>query len=97
MLGAREYVQNVTANYIAHQEYTHSIVFPIGLMGNGLVQAAHEPADTGKPCPPDVNGVGDSRSFEWLQILAAPVVLNQQRTFEHGAPTIHDLVPGKVS
>ncbi len=57
---------------------------------------AHEPTDTGKPCPPDVYDVRNARSFKRFQILATTVVLNEQWAFEERAPPIHDLVLGEV-
>jgi len=63
-------------------EFTRTFVFEIGLAGDGLVQAAHEPADAGKPCPPDIDDVGDGCTFNGFEILAATVVLNQEGTFE---------------
>jgi hypothetical protein len=61
-------------------ELSRAFVLSVRLMSNGLVQAVHKPANTGKPCPPDVDDVGDGRSL-------ARIALNPRRSgsFESGS------------
>ena len=75
---------------------TGALVFPVRLAGNRLIQATHEPVDAGEPLSPDVGNVRNARAFKGFDVFATAVVLNQQRSFEQGAPPVHDLVLAEV-
>jgi hypothetical protein len=71
-------------------ELARTFIFEIGLAGNGLVQAAHEPADAGKPCPPDIDNVGHGGTFKGFEIprnrkqIKEPVQLDLFVPYEYG-------------
>lgn len=76
----------------AFPEFTGALIFKVRLSGDGLIEAAHEPADTGELAPPDIDDVAESFEFGGGERFTAPISLNQKRAFKQGAPSVHDLI-----